>query len=108
MTRALAEVVPGRHPLQHIGGAQRGRDVQPLGHLHQERGQGLGQRHGRLADHGQVRGPVGERSGEVDVRFVQGRSPTVARSSGYSAAPRHPHAHSARKASARGRRYQPS
>lgn len=114
MTRALAEVVPGRHPLQHTGGAQRGRrrvrgrDVQPLGHLHQERGQGIGQRHGCLADHGQARDPVGERSGEVDVRFVQGRSPTVARSSGYSAAPRHPHAQAARKASAGGRRYRRS
>lgn len=114
MTRALTEVVPGRHPLQHIGGAQRGRrrvrgrDVQPLGHLHQECGQGLGQRHGCLADHGQVRGPVGERSGRSTSASYRGRSPTVARSSGYSAAPRDPHAHSARKASAGGRRYRPS
>ncbi|MFG2487875.1 hypothetical protein ACGFSI_34645 [Streptomyces virginiae] len=37
-----------------------------------------------------------------------GRSPLAAQSSGYSAAPRRPHAHTARKASARGRRERPS
>ncbi|MFD4923070.1 hypothetical protein ACFWNE_17450 [Streptomyces goshikiensis] len=64
---------PGGDPLQDTRGAQRGQ--QPVcggggqlpGRSGQERGRPFGKRHGRITDDGQVRGPVGGRSGEVDV-----------------------------------------
>ncbi|MCX5174607.1 hypothetical protein OG523_02310 [Streptomyces virginiae] len=45
------------------------------GYLDQERGRPFGQRHGSVADNGQVRSPVRRPSRKVDVRFVQGPVP---------------------------------
>ncbi|GGY88390.1 hypothetical protein GCM10010343_11920 [Streptomyces avidinii] len=68
---------PGGDPLRHTCGAQRGprrvrgRGGKLPGRLGQERGRRFGQRDGSVADDGQVRGPVRERSRKVDVRCVR-------------------------------------
>ncbi|MCX5613517.1 MULTISPECIES: hypothetical protein [unclassified Streptomyces] len=99
----------GGDPLQHADGAQRGqrrvlgRGGQLLGDLDQEGGQRLGQRYRPVADEGQVRVPVRQRPGQVDVRLSQRpvaeRVPVQRALNG---------AHTARSASARGRPPLPS